>query len=642
MTNWEKTGFYKAFLQMRNVSDKKIPNGEYTKSSKNHNTLEQVQNLDKYMGILEDTVVLLDADDEANSDMLLRLVQGENLNCMVTGREGGRGIHALFFDSDEVIKRCGTHIMTACGIVLDIKAGRKNGLECLKWEGVERDVMHEEKPFQNLPKYFMPINTKMGFADMKAGDGRNQALFNYILTLQSFDFTIEEARETIRIINKYVLKDPLNERELETILRDEAFQKPVFFKGKSFLHDKFGTYIKNNNHIVKMMGRLHVYKNGVYNDDPTSIEAVMLKHITHLKRSQRTEVMSFLQTVIEDNIQESDAKYVAFKNGILNVLDDSFIPFSPDIVLKNMIPWDYNPAAECQLVDDTINKISCGDAEIRALLEECVGYCFFRKNELGKAFILTGEGANGKSTFIDMIKTMLGDENVVSLDLKELGEKFQNAELFGKLANLGDDIGEEFIASSSMFKKLVTGERVQVQRKGERPFEFNNYAKMIFSANSIPRIKDKSGGMKRRMVIVPFEASFSKDDPTFRPYIKYELREQEAVERLILLGIQGLKRILKNDALTIPAKAKVALEEYEKENNSIISFIDEFGIENFENNPTKDIYNAYSAFCMENGLKEAFSNISFSMYIKKHYKLSIVDKKINGTKYRIFVKVESK
>ena len=145
-----------------------------------------------------------------------------------------------------------------------------------------------------------------------------------------------------------------------------------------------------------------------------------------------------------------------------------------------------------------------------------------------------------------MIKTMLGEDNITSLDLKELGEKFQNAELFGKLANLGDDIGSEFVANANTFRKLVTGERIQVQRKGQDPFEFNNYAKMIFSANDIPRlgrIKEHSA-IIRRLLIVPFNAKFSNTDADFRPGIKYELQSQEAVERLILLAIRGLKALL--------------------------------------------------------------------------------------------------
>jgi putative DNA primase/helicase len=139
-------------------------------------------------------------------------------------------------------------------------------------------------------------------------------------------------------------------------------------------------------------------------------------------------------------------------------------------------------------------------------------------------------------------------------------------------------------------------------------------------------------------MFIPFDATFTKADPDYRPLIKYELREQEAVERLIMLGIRGLKRILENDAFTVPKKAVDALAEYEKENNSIISFIEDFGIDNIANNPTKDIYNAYSIFCMENGLKEAYSNISFSLYIRKRYGFDVVDKKIQGAKHRIFVK----
>ena len=55
---------------------------------------------------------------------------------------------------------------------------------------------------------------------MDAGDGRNQALFNYILTLTSNDFSVDDTRECIRILNRFVLKEPLSDDELEVILRD--------------------------------------------------------------------------------------------------------------------------------------------------------------------------------------------------------------------------------------------------------------------------------------------------------------------------------------------------------------------------------------------------------------------------------------
>ena len=73
-----------------------------------------------------------------------------------------------------------------------------------------------------------PVKATADFVDMDAGDGRNQALFNYILTLTANDFTVEETRECIRILNKFVLKQPLSDDELEVILRDDAFQKLFF------------------------------------------------------------------------------------------------------------------------------------------------------------------------------------------------------------------------------------------------------------------------------------------------------------------------------------------------------------------------------------------------------------------------------
>ena len=100
------------------------------------------------------------------------------------------------------------------------------------------------------------------------------------------DFSVEEARETIRIINKFVLKVPLADDEIETILRDDAFKKPVFFMGSTFLFDKFATFLKNNHHIIKINNQLHIYKNGIYISGLAEIEAEMIKHIPQLNRSE--------------------------------------------------------------------------------------------------------------------------------------------------------------------------------------------------------------------------------------------------------------------------------------------------------------------------------------------------------------------
>lgn len=609
---------------------------EKFKGRKRLNTLEDVQDLDEYAAILGEETILIDVDDGETSDLLFKIVQDLALKCRVYATT--RGKHFYFKNPEGYVEKSWTKQTLALGIETDAKVGRNNSYAIMRFKGVDRPMLQDcpEDEIQELPKWLTPVKTNMKFLDMEAGDGRNQSLFNYILTLQSEDFTKDEARETIRLINRYVLSDPLSERELETILRDDAFKKPVFFKGSTFLFDKFATYLKNNNHIVKINGQLHIYKDGIYVPGHAEIESQMIKHIPHLKRANRSEVLAYLEIMIDGEAKTTNPNVIAFTNGLYNIKDGSFRDFTPDVVITNKIPWPYNPAAYSELLDHTLDRLACNDPEVRALLEEMVGYCLYRRNELGKAFILIGDKSNGKSTFLHVVKNMLGDSNIASLDLKELGDRFKTAELFGKLANIGDDIGDEFIANASVFKKLVTGDRVNVERKGQDPFEFNNYAKFLFSANNIPRMKDKTGAVQRRLVIVPFDAKFTPNDPDFRPFIKDELCEQDSMEYLIVLGLKALKSVLGKAQFTTSKRVQGQLDEYEQNNNPIIGFIQEVGLDGIVNEATNTVYRRYKEYCIANNF-QALSAIEFSRQICKRCGFVTDAKYIKGKKTRVFV-----
>lgn len=627
--------FFRGFVETKN---KKCI--EKFKGRTDFKTFEQVQSLPEYAGILAAETILIDVDDFEASEILFKVVKEYALTCRVY--RTSRGKHFLFKNSGVPTNKTGCKL--AIGLTADIKIGTRNSYEVLKYDNQNREILYdtaENEEAQQLPRWLFPVKSKMEFLSMETGDGRNQGLFNYILTLQSNDFSVEEARETIRIINKFVLKVPLSDDEIETVLRDDAFKKPVFFMGSTFLFDKFATFLKNNNHIIKINNQLHIYKNGIYISGLAEIEAEMIQHIPGLNRAKRTEVLAYLDILIRENFKAEDANLIAFENGLYNIVDDSFVEFTPEHIITNKIRWKYNPEAYSELADKTLNKIACNDPQIRALLEEAIGYCFYRRNELGKAFILTGDKSNGKSTFLSMVQYLLGDENISSLDLKELGDRFKTAEMFGKLANIGDDIGDEFIANPAIFKKLVTGERVSAERKGQNPFEFNNYSKLLFSANNIPRIKDKTGAVQRRLTIIPFDARFSADDPDFNPYIKHLLKTDEVMEYLINLGIAGLKRVLLNRKFTGSTKVQKAMDEYEENNNPIIGFFRECEDEEFqiENEPTNVVYKRYQEYCLANSL-QPMSNIEFSKQVNRILNMRVENKWLNGKKHRIFIKNE--
>lgn len=598
----------------------------------------EIKDCESFAGILDGESIVLDFDDQVQGDKAFQIVRDLELKCRVY--KTTRGYHVLFKNRN--VKKCGNAKRLACGLRADVKVG-KNAYSILKHNGEEREIVYDTKDYDFVPKFFYPVNSTIEFVDMKEGAGRNDSLFRYILVLQNHGFDGGDSRKCLTIINKYVLSEPLSDSELETIMRDESFEKPVFFDGKTFMFDKFAEYLRDTANIVKINGQLHMYQDGVYVDSHTLIESEMIQHIPNLNAAKRREVLDYLTLLIRDSYEQSPAHLIAFKNGVYDVIKDKLLPFSDKFVITNKINYNYNPKAKSELVDSTLTKLACGDAQIRSLLEEAIGYCFYRRNELGKAFILVGDGSmergasNGKSTFLDMVKTLLGEDNISSLDLADLSKRFQNAELFGKLANIGDDIDDAYIPSSAVFKKLVTGERIMVERKGERPFEFNNYGKLLFSANEVPKIKDRGGAIQRRLVIIPFLAHFSKDDPDFRPYIKYELREEENIEYLIQLAINGLRRVLQNQEFTYSEKVNTQMEEFAETNDPMVAFFKDNPDLQILNQTNASVYSAYAGYChVNNYLPKAM--VEFSRIVCNRFGYKTKPTSVNGETKRVFVK----
>ena len=244
----------------------------------------------------------------------------------------------------------------------------------------------------------------------------------------------------------------------------------------------------------------------------------------------------------------------------------------------------------------------------------------YRRNELRKAFVLLGDRANGKSTLIKCIQNMLGENNYSSLDLKEVNERFKTASLFCKCANIGDDISDEFIPDISTFKKLVTGDKISAEFKGKDPFEFEPYAKFIFSANSLPRVKDATGAVISRLILIPFNQTFSNKDPDYDPKIRDKLSTENAMEYLINISINAIKEVLKNNKFTITKEMQSLLDSYNEMNNPLIGFLKDYQREDIVNHTTNTIYEKYLSYCNFNGLSNV-SSMTLTKQICKLYNL---------------------
>lgn len=622
---------YKGFVP---TSNKMATMPFKNKTSSELLTLEEAQKFSEYAGILADDTVLVDIDTEEETAILLKIVESLNLKCKVLkSRSGG---HFLFKTNQPMMNR--TKVKLAIGVVADIKGCGKASYEVLKIDGKEREILYDNPSYQLLPKYLNPVKTNLNLLNMVEGEGRNNALFSYILPLQQNEFSVEDCRECIGIINDFVLKDPLSETELKSVLRDGAFNKPTFFNSRgAFLFDKFARYLKDAENIVKINGKLHIYRDGIYVSGDEHIEAAMIKHIPNLGQTKRKEVLSYLALLVNSESGIADANLIAFKNGVLNIADDNFTDFSPEYVITNKIPHNYNPEAKSELLEGVMKKLACNDENVYNLLYQSIGYCFYRRNELRKSFFLLGEKRNGKSTFLDMVGTLLGETNTANLDLCEIGDKFLTAELAGTLANIGDDINDEWISNTAIFKKVVSGDVVTAQRKSKDPFKLRSFAKFFFSANSLPRLgrgKDSSAVLDR-LVIIPFDARFSKEDADYDPFIKYKLRSEEVMEALIAKAIPALKTVLIEQEFSRCDKVAENMKEFEKSNNPILEFFDELDESDYLHEPVKAVYSKYNSFCLGNNL-QAISALEFQKQMKKQYNLVVKIIESNGKKTRVY------
>lgn len=380
----------------------------------------------------------------------------------------------------------------------------------------------------------------------------------------------------------------------------EHVQTP-FFDGKSFLFNVLGDTIIADYHAKTYNGKLFFYVDGKYTPDKQVVGQTIRSYHTGMKKSQKEEVMDYLKDYAPVAVPANPC-YVLFKNGIFDLHRRQLLPASPEYFITNCIPHNYDTAAYSQAAAECMIAWACDDSRTFDLLCEIIGYSMYRSARFKKAFVLLGDHDSGKSTFIRVLSALLGEENVSSLDLKELSERFNKADLSGTLCNLGDDISSDYISDSALFKKITGGSRIKGEYKGIDGFNFVSYCTLIFSANKMPKIEDKSGASTSRLIFVPFDANFKEQSGTRNVNLLDSLTTEESMQYFIKLGIDGLIRLVSSGGkYTMPEKAAKIMHDYEIENDSVLAFLDENAPEEWVLNHTPaDVFSRYQAFCQRN------------------------------------------
>lgn len=574
-------------------------------------TFDEIKNTTNRIGwIVPKEYVVVDIDDKISARIVFDILQASQIKfSFMTGRKGGHFI----FKNTRNIQSISSHQACSLGLCIDIRANEKGYIILpendtdRKWGNITSDI--DGIPFFLIPLRDFKIQTDL--IGLNEGDGRNDALLKHMLALVDYakELTIDEKCESIRLINRYLFKTPISDIELQkTVLRDDILKKDISNQEEGGCYEeKLANRIIRDKNIITCNDICYMYNGKYYKriDDITELERLIhLEYDSKLKSNRRQEVVKFVKLKSYINCNELNKKWneLVFKNGVLDLATMKLNPHTPSVYNTIYIDCNYIPDAPySQLIDDFFNQISTKEIDKKTLLYEIVGYCLIRKNVFEKFFVCYGEGATGKSTYLNLIRNLIGDNNCSFLSLNDLENDFMPANLFGKLVNIGDDIPYKGLKETAILKKLVTGEKFAAQQKYlQQPLNFSNFAKLIFTTNRLPEVYDRTSGFYRRILIIDINKKIENPDPFFLSRLT-----DSDYEYLLSVAVKKLVNALQVNKLTDCVSSMVKLEQYRTEQSSVLSFAAQVGYTRLklDHKPCMEVYNEYLEYCSQTGFK---------------------------------------
>lgn len=512
----------------------------------------------------------------------------------------------------------------------------KNSKVCTAPTVLNLTIVHSNG-ISNAPSWLLPLRRvstdKQDGIDLPIQNNEQTVLLNQLKRIKHLNRLIQQ--EVIEVLNKDFCASPLTKDELNNLLSisEEQLLKQFFEKDK-FLHNKLGDYIIESCNIKRDSISKELFyfddRTHIYSNDTDFITGYITKLCPSLKAYQIDETVKYINRYLYDEsvVFNSDPFKVVFKNGVLDIYTMKLEPMTPDNLESIRINCNYDPNAYSSTVDEFFNTATNGDKLIEQLLYEAIGYSMLKTNELQKAFILVGSGRNGKSTYLDLIKAVLGKENTTTVSFKDLANNFRAAMLEGKLASLAGDISSQPITDSDLIKSISAGEDITIEQKYKQAQSKALFSTLFFACNKLPRTPDTSDGFYRRWCIIPFVANLSNITRVEGMMFKKDLLSQESLDYVAYKAVQAIYNVLTTtNEFAEPKAVTDMLSNYKVDNSTVLSWhrdVHKDDINKLKNLKTGTAYVSYCKWCEEAGRSRS-SQTTFKNSIKADLGVDLSD-----------------
>ena len=562
---------------------------------------------------IPNTVVVVDFDNHDNDkeiDKKLKLIIDYfDKNYPTFKVETNSGYHLYYRKPKGLSIKNWNKTTTTYGIPVDYKTGVPVAIK-LNGKVRKTNMSFDELKFSELPELpveLYPIikSKNINMLGMSVGE-RDSSLFNHLLNVKETIDNIDLSK-VANFINNYLFLEPLEEKQIKEKLDNiKTREKKDFdnYTGDTKDMISFAEFIVKKLDIKIYHSQLY-FKDGLnYSKDKIKLNKAINKYLK-LKRSQMTELDAQLY-IYAELINPRQKFNVKLQNGV--IVDDTvvdydcgFTPFYLDV--------RYDSNAYDENVDKFLDFLCCDRKDMRVVLEEILGHILLVDKFPHKIFFLTGSGANGKSTFVEMITKWTGELSS-HVDIANFDDGTSLASLVGKLVNVADDVDAIYLEKSKNLKTMASGNTVGTRAIYSQPIDLKNTATLIFTANEPPVFKDKSDGIGRRLVIIPFENKVKE-----RTYNLDELLSTDNAKSYLLnLALEGMRRIYKNKLeISNSTTIKEATKQYYLDNDSVMAYLNEYP--DINGKRTDLVYGQYAGFCEATG-RGAYQKSRFTSRLK--------------------------
>jgi putative DNA primase/helicase len=337
--------------------------------------------------------------------------------------------------------------------------------------------------------------------------------------------------------------------------------------------------------------------------------------------SIRSSQLADIRRLVEKlSIMEPGKKFDEFnghcniRSGMLDLETFQIKEHNPAHLSRIQLPVSHDPNAKCPTWERFLSEVLGEDSQLIDLFQEFVGYLLVPDTSHHKALVLVGEGANGKSTAIQVIEALLGRQNVCNVSLSDLSNSFHRVRLDGKLVNISTELDPKMLERSDYFKAIVSGDSISAEHKHKPAYDFTPVCKLIFGCNRLPRVRDHSHAFYRRLTIMPFERTFEGE--TADLYLGKKLIKE--LDGVFMWALRGLERLRQQGHFTESEQADNALADYRRFNNPLVGFIEDCCRFDPDASTSKTtLYDEYKKYIQENGYsalgKETFFRELYAM-----------------------------